>query len=1120
MHHVEAHCGNPYNEAADSLAWAAVHRWIRTWTLEDTLSPLTLDGRYPDLLQWAWYLSYVEQTDPLSLDLNSQTIRFDLQAPFATAPASIEALQNTDHETVPGPPALMPLHFSCATANVLTLFPGASNAAGFISARQESLMRLFRQHAVLVCGIQETRSKSEGHLDTEHFHVLSSPSTAAGQYGTQLWVAKSWPFQNDAIAVKHTHLRILHSTSRRLVVLLQHPLIRLIFVVGHTPSGEDATTLRKWWNATSNAIPNKWKHVPIIGFFDANARLGSQQSESVDTCGAEEENVSGMCFHEWMQQEGLIAPQTHTRWHQGPHTTWCHSSGQESRLDYVVFSHELIDACRSVHRSEVDLSLQHRDHFSVQCNLIFQVDMHQHRGPLPAVETAPPSQDEVVCIPWSMNVHSHADQLHGWLRRFQPPKKAALRRKPHLTESTWNLILQKKFHWQRYDLLHWLRTFAAVGPGIVKRAAVRHIFQEHIAYHLQVASHKLLQTFPACGYELLDTAPMPRTSQDDRPGFVCEQCDQTFDSQQAWQAHQWRKHNYPSIERRYVHSDTCVACRRCFWTAQRLQIHLRQSRDAQDGCLQYLMDHVAPLDEVVTFPMNEQVAGFRQVPTVLTAGPEVPPLPAKLFPPATHDPTWRSQWLSRGLPASLLWTQIDMLHAQLDECTHLWRSTLTPSDDDLIHTWLQCLETFPDANEGASWWAFAVWGFRRCFQADSPFESHQEMICAAFEELCATQPVWALLTEGARIPGAIPLDGLLRSTVTIPKPRLAPMMREQIAFTYGCWDGLLAKTDLQRLPVVDKDRPVPVLQLQDGSLALVCVHLFSGRRRQFDIHWWLEHFAPAILHDMKIMVVSVDTAVHAEAGNLLHGRGIQAVLDLAYHKGIGLCLCGPPCETWSAARHVQVEGASRAPRPLRSRTQPWGVDGLNMRELAQLHTGNQLMLQGLVVARVTTLQGGGEVMEHPDIPQRDECASIWLTPQNEVMMDGEDATLSHIQQCDYGAVAVKATGLRSVGIPAFTEGMRVHRDPHRQRAVTQLIGLNPTTHEFNTAIAKEYPWQMSRAIALTSLEGLQARVLRNGVTVAAFAQFSKSTTDWLFEMVQHSSTSHGTTWFPDYQPQR
>jgi hypothetical protein len=54
--------------------------------------------------------------------------------------------------------------------------------------------------------------------------------------------------------------------------------------------------------------------------------------------------------------------------------------------------------------------------------------------------------------------------------------------------------------------------------------------------------------------------------QGNRATFSCHMCSSCFSTPQGLQAHQWRKHQLFSEERRYIYDATCRACNRCFWT--------------------------------------------------------------------------------------------------------------------------------------------------------------------------------------------------------------------------------------------------------------------------------------------------------------------------------------------------------------------------------------------------------------------------------------------------------------------------------------------------------------------------------------------------------------------------
>ena len=163
----------------------------------------------------------------------------------------------------------------CCTANVLTLYPSDVGYGSFVTARQESLVQQFSDLSAHVIGVQETRSKADGHFVIGHYHVLSAAATSRGHEGLQLWIRQQWETANGPINIRPTHLRILHSSSRRLVVYFQYEDLRFIFILGHAPSNVPEADYRAWWAATTAAVPHNLRHFPMIVLADATHVLGN-----------------------------------------------------------------------------------------------------------------------------------------------------------------------------------------------------------------------------------------------------------------------------------------------------------------------------------------------------------------------------------------------------------------------------------------------------------------------------------------------------------------------------------------------------------------------------------------------------------------------------------------------------------------------------------------------------------------------------------------------------------------------------------------------------------------------------------------------------------------------------
>lgn len=341
-----------------------------------------------------------------------------------------------------GPREVAHLRLQLGTANVLTLYPGQEFASHYMSARAESLAQQFLNHDLQIIGLQETRSRLEGHTMVAQFHVLSAPATSRGVGGIQLWVNKKLRDKDMTIDVASHHLHILHASSQRLVVRLVCSGLRLIFLVLHAPVEDNDTTLTNFWKATSSNIPQQYREWKTFVFIDANSRLGSVCSDAVGDHQATSENDKGNHFHQWLLERQLFLPQTFSEYHCGEGNTWVHATGARARLDYIACPQELQGEEVSTWIDEqIDLSLQKEDHFCVRATvpISFYTNATTRKKPRTLSWTPPASPQ------WRTDVHTHAATLQHQLRQCQVPRK--MMRKKHLTDDTVKLIEAKRHHW-------------------------------------------------------------------------------------------------------------------------------------------------------------------------------------------------------------------------------------------------------------------------------------------------------------------------------------------------------------------------------------------------------------------------------------------------------------------------------------------------------------------------------------------------------------------------------------------------------------------------------------------------------------------------------------------------
>lgn len=198
----------------------------------------------------------------------------------------------------------------------------------------------------------------------------------------------------------------------------------------------------------------------------------------------------------------------------------------------------------------------------------------------------------------------------------------------------------------------------------------------------------------------------------------------------------------------------------------------------------------------------------------------------------------------------------------------------------------------------------------------------------------------------------------------------------------------------------------------------VVLNLFSGRRRWGDLQCqisWAHQNA-----EYEIYVLSIDIVLSSSHGNLAD----QGVLDYwKRHIASGRVhslLGGPPCESWSAARHNKIADlpADRQPRPLRSPENLWALSALSKSEYAQLHTANVLMWAMFQLTATMVQAGGSAIMEHPGVAWwNDKVPSVWNTWFMKVLSAVPAVEWHDFCQVRFGQVGVKPTRLMALRVP-------------------------------------------------------------------------------------------------------
>eukprot|EP00435_Cladocopium_sp_Y103_P065310 s1878_g27.t1 len=453
--HMRSHQSHPWNEAADTLCRHALRMHFTVPDLPHFHGQCTFDGNDVQPIQWLWLFEQSLAAVPDAPLLEGTNWCMNIALPLCAQPDLTlqPAMQRQDAQPH-GPRDFTTVKLQFGTANVLTLFPGQDHGAAFFSARAEGLAQQFADQNLHFIGLQETRSRLDGHARLNDFHVLSSAATQRGAGGVQLWVRRRIALDDDPLLVDASHLRILHASAQGLLVRFQCGGLRLLVLVLHAPVTDDEHMLSAFWAATSQVIPSKYRSWTLFVLADANSRLGSVTSEAVDEFQADTENIKGEYFHRWMLDHSLYAPQTFQSCHVGQGHTWTHATGATARIDFIAVPQEL--PCSQISTwiaEDIDLSIQREDHACVCA----QVALPFHR--------VRPDKSRYLCrwLPataptWCTDVHTHAATIQQWLRQQQQPRR--LVRKQHLTDATVQLIFAKRYHRRRLAALRRHRRLA------------------------------------------------------------------------------------------------------------------------------------------------------------------------------------------------------------------------------------------------------------------------------------------------------------------------------------------------------------------------------------------------------------------------------------------------------------------------------------------------------------------------------------------------------------------------------------------------------------------------------------------------------------------------------------
>lgn len=624
--------------------------------------------------------------------------------------------------------------------------------------------------------------------------------------------------------------------------------------------------------------------------------------------------------------------------------------------------------------------------------------------------------------------------------------------------------------------------------------------------------------------------------------FPCH-CGRHFDTAQGLSTHRRKAHGIFSLEHDLIAGATCPVCLVHFWTTQRLQQHLSyiSRKTGRNACYQTLRKSgYTTAYEKVSVP--RRLHGTNRIEAVRSAGPHThfaPVLETQIHDWQHEIDQLEAQLTNICKPPNVQEAEI-ALRQGLTEATQRWFKSFCDASFDLSIVgplqdfWYDYLVQWPD--EFDEWYSdgLLTWGQRDLpdvvaefvdgeaekYADEAYYEVSRDMPRSqwrdrmAFLSRCVRQAQDDLKQDVKHRPvRKSEQDGDTRHARSDPDA-LHTHFQSQTA-----WHEEVRKLRWQCLP---SEVATPAIQDLFVRPVFLIVHLFSGRRREFDVHWYLAQMAQA--RGLDVAILSMDTAVSSHYGDLTANSVSWQRLEYLYEHGlVAATICGSPCETFSAARHVPPpehlpeEVRSRWPRPIRSFARLFGLPGLRPKELRQCRQGTAFMLQATMACIWHLTRGGLFLSEHPAPPHDTSKASIWTSAILQLLLQHPDIHLRVFNQWQWGAPVKKPTGLMSLRLPRLTASMYACADPEAVPPKDVAIGMDWNGH-FKTAVCKEYPKKFSQGLAKAVIDQLCTEWRQGIGQFSLLSIHDLQTTTWLHDALLECTTIYSnSTHMPDYQ---
>ena len=352
------------------------------------------------------------------------------------------------------------------TFNVNTLKEAKRKKASI--GHMEEMLKVMHEEKVTIFCLQETRIKVRLTNANQWYWIWQEEATKQGKGGVMIGISKHHPFEEGGKKITKENVTVVQGDEEHLLIKVNTGSLNFALLNAHAPhSGHTQADISKWWKSIEDGIKQKCEGWDIVTCIDANAKVGSWQSEAIGDHQKEQENLNGEYFHQYLVTTAQWVPATFEKCQVGQGKTFTYPGGGEARLDYICLP-QTWRSMRVVTEVQDQISTRDKlqDHRPATLHLQGQFQKtgwikHKARRPRFNVK----DQRNVAkfkkmikpgteAYEWTTDIHLHVQKMNQMIldaaeetRRGEPKKE---KKKEYLSDETWINVQIKRKLWKEH----------------------------------------------------------------------------------------------------------------------------------------------------------------------------------------------------------------------------------------------------------------------------------------------------------------------------------------------------------------------------------------------------------------------------------------------------------------------------------------------------------------------------------------------------------------------------------------------------------------------------------------------------------------------------------------------